>query len=265
MNALQVLRQRLQRARPRIAVILGTGWADLALRVKDPVRIAYADLLGFPLPGVPGHASDLVWGRIGGHELVLLTGRQHTYETGDPNSMKLALRALHVWGCDVLIQTNAAGSLQAHMPAGSLMVLTDHINFSQGSPLIGETGAERFVSMVDAYDAELRKQALSAANMLGVNLQQGVYAWCVGPQFETPAEIRMLAQLGADAVGMSTVPETIIARHAGMRVLAFSLLTNMAAGMSNEALSHRHTLTQAQATSGPACDLLEQVIANMEI
>ncbi len=265
MNALQVLRQRLPLARPRIAVILGTGWADLALRVKDPLRIAYAELPGFPLPGVPGHASDLVWGRIGGHELVLLTGRQHTYETGDANSMKLALRTLYEWGCEVLVQTNAAGSLQAHIPAGSLMVLTDHINFSQRSPLIGETGAERFVSMVNAYDAELRTQALSAADVLGVKLQSGVYAWCVGPQFETPAEIRMFAQMGADAVGMSTVPETIIARHAGMRVLAFSLLTNMAAGLSNEVLSHRHTLAQAQAASGPACALLEQVIVGMEI
>ncbi len=265
MNALQVLRQRLPRARPRIAVILGTGWADLALRVKDPLRIAYAELPGFPLPGVPGHASDLVWGHIGGHEVVLLTGRQHTYETGDVNSMKLALHTLRDWGCDVLLQTNAAGSLQAHMPAGSLMVLTDHINFSQLSPLIGETGSERFVSMVNAYDAELRSQALSTATILGFNLQQGVFAWCVGPQFETPAEIRMLARLGVDAVGMSTAPETIIARHVGMRVLAFSLLTNMAAGMSNEALSHRHTLAQAQAASEPACDLLEQVIIGMEI
>jgi purine-nucleoside phosphorylase len=145
------------------------------------------------------------------------------------------------------------------------MVLTDHINFSQCSPLIGETGSERFVSMVNAYDAELRNQALSAANTLGVKLQQGVYASCIGPQFETPAEIRMFAQLGADAVGMSTVLETIIARHAGMRVLAFSLLTNMAAGLSNEVLSHRHTLAQAHAASEPACALLEQVIAGMEI
>jgi purine-nucleoside phosphorylase len=172
---------------------------------------------------------------------------------------------LRDWGCEVLVQTNAAGSLQAHMPAGSLMVLTDHINFSQRSPLIGETGSERFVSMVNAYDAELRKQALSAANSLGVSLHQGVYTWCVGPQFETPAEIRMLARLGVDAVGMSTVPETIIARHAGMRVLAFSLITNMAAGLSDEALSHSHTLAQARAVSESACSVLEQVIAHLEL
>jgi purine-nucleoside phosphorylase len=265
MNALEILRTRLPQARPRVAVILGSGWVDLALRVKDPVRIAYADLPGFPVPGVSGHASDLIWGHMGDHEVVLLTGRQHTYETGEPDGMKQSLRTLRDWGCEVLIQTNAAGSLQAHMPAGSLMVLTDHINFSQRSPLIGETGSERFVSMVNAYDAELRKQALSAANSLEVSLHQGVYAWCVGPQFETPAEIRMLARLGIDAVGMSTVPETIIARHAGMRVLAFSLFTNMAAGLSDEVLSHSHTLAQARAASEPPCSLLEQVITHLEL
>jgi purine-nucleoside phosphorylase len=265
MNALEILRHRLPQARPRIALILGSGWADLALRVKDPVRIAYAELPGFPSPGVPGHASDLVWGRMGDHELVLLTGRQHTYESGHPDGMKQPLRTLRDWGCDVLLQTSAAGSLQPQMPAGSLMVLTDHINFPQRSPLIGEPGSERFVSMVNAYDAELRTQALATAQGLGVSLHQGVYAWCVGPQFETPAEIRMFARLGADAVGMSTVPETIVARHAGMRVLAFSLLTNMAAGLSDEILSHRHTLAQAQAASEYACSLLERVIAGIKL
>ncbi len=265
MNALEILHQRLPQARPRVAVVLGSGWAELALKVKDPVHFSYADLPGFPLPSVQGHAGDLVWGRMGDHEIVLLNGRKHTYETGQPDGMKQSLRTLRDWGCEVLVQTNAAGSLQAHMPTGSLMVLTDHINFSQHSPLIGETGSERFVSMINAYDAELRKQALCIANSLGVTLHQGVYAWCVGPQFETPAEIRMLARLGADAVGMSTVPETIIARHIGMRVLAFSLLTNMAAGMSDEALSHSHTLAQAQAASEPACSLLERVITGMEL
>jgi purine-nucleoside phosphorylase len=265
MNALEILRARLPQAHPRIAVILGSGWVELASRVKDQLRIAYADLPGFPVPGVPGHASDLVWGHMGDHEVVLLTGRQHTYETGDPDGMKQSLRTLRDWGCEVLVQTNAAGSLQAHMPAGSLMVLTDHINFSQRSPLIGESGSQRFVSMVNAYDAALRTQALSIAHRLGVSLHQGVYAWCVGPQFETPAEIRMVARLGADAVGMSTVPETILARHAGMRVLAFSLLTNMAAGLSDEALSHSHTLAQAQAANGYACSVLEHVITHLEL
>lgn len=265
MNALEILQQRLPQARPRLAIVLGSGWSDLALQVKNPVRISYTDLPGFPLPSVQGHASDLVWGSIAGHEVVLLTGRKHTYETGQADGMKLPLRTLRDWGCEVLLQTNAAGSLKPAMPACSLMVLTDHINLPQRSPLIGETGSERFVSMVNAYDAELRAQALVTAQNLGIELHQGVYAWFVGPQFETPAEIRLCALLGADAVGMSTVPETIIARHAGMRVLAFSLLTNMGAGISDEILSHSHTLAQAQSASEQACGLLAQVIADLKL
>jgi purine-nucleoside phosphorylase len=264
-TALDVLRQRLPQARPRIAIVLGSGWGDVAQRVQDAQRISYRDLPGFPLPSVQGHASDLIVGRIGGHEVVVLTGRKHTYETGEADGMKLPIRTLRDWGCDVLVQTNAAGSLQVHMPPGSLMALSDHINFSQRSPLIGESGSERFVSMVNAYDAGLREQALAVAAARGDTLHTGVYVWFVGPQFETPAEIRMFSRIGADAVGMSTVPETIIARHAGMRVLAFSLLTNMAAGMSAEVLSHAHTLSQAAAASDHAAGLLCDVVAKLTL
>jgi len=265
LTALDVLRQRLPQARPRIAIVLGSGWGDVAQRVQDAQRISYRDLPGFPLPSVQGHASDLIVGRIGGHEVVVLTGRKHTYETGEADGMKLPIRTLRDWGCDVLVQTNAAGSLQADMPQGSLMALSDHINFSQRSPLIGESGSERFVSMVNAYDAGLREQALAVAAARGDTLHTGVYVWFVGPQFETPAEIRMFSRMGADAVGMSTVPETIIARHAGMRVLAFSLLTNMAAGMSAEVLSHAHTLSQAAAASDHAAGLLCDVVAKLKL
>lgn len=264
-TALDILRQRLPQARPRIALVLGSGWGALADQIQSPVRISYADLPGFPLPSVQGHASDLIWGRLGPHEVVVLTGRKHTYETGEPDGMKLPLRTLREWGCELLVQTNAAGSLRPEMPPGSLMLLSDHINFSQRSPLIGEGGSERFVSMVNAYDPGLRAQALAVAAQRGETLHQGVYVWFVGPQFETPAEIRMFAQVGADAVGMSTVPETIIARHAGMRVLAFSLITNMAAGLSAEALSHAHTLSQAAAASDRASGLLSAVVAALEL
>lgn len=263
--ALDVLRQRLPQARPRIAIVLGSGWGDVAARVQGAQRISYRDLPGFPLPSVQGHASDLIHGQIGAHEVVVLTGRKHTYETGEPDGMKLPLRTLRDWGCEVLVQTNAAGSLQTGMPPGSLMALSDHINFSQRSPLIGEGGSERFVSMVNAYDSALREQALAVAERRGETLHQGVYVWFVGPQFETPAEIRMFARVGADAVGMSTVPETIIARHAGMRVLAFSLITNMAAGLSAETLSHAHTLSQAAAASERASGLLCDVIAQLRL
>lgn len=263
LQPIEVLRQRLPQARPRIAIVLGSGWGGLAAKVRDAVRVSYADLPGFPMPGVQGHASDLLWGRIGQHEVAVLTGRKHTYETGEPDGMKVPLQTLRDWGCKVLVQTNAAGSLQGTMPPGSLMLLSDHLNLPQRSPLIGLPGSERFVGMANAYDAALREQAKRAARAQGATLHEGVYAWFVGPQFETPAEIRMAARLGADAVGMSTVPETILARYLGMKVMAFSLMTNMGAGLSDEQLSHGHTLAQAQAASERASALLERVVGEL--
>jgi purine-nucleoside phosphorylase len=197
--------------------------------------------------------------------VAVMSGRKHVYESGDVTGMKLPLQTLRALGCEVLVQTNAAGSLRQSMPPGSLMMLSDHINLSQRSPLVGEGGSERFVDMSEAYDPRLRATAQAVAGMSGLTLHQGVYVWFVGPQFETPAEIRMFQHLGADAVGMSTVPETILARRAGMRVLAFSLLTNMAAGLSDEALSHAHTLSTAKSASQVASTLLADVIAAIEL
>ncbi|MDQ6685314.1 MAG: purine-nucleoside phosphorylase, partial [Pseudomonadota bacterium] len=182
---------------------------------------------------------------------------------GDAFGMKVPLQTLHALGCQVLVQTNAAGSLRPRMPPGSLMLLSDHINLPQRSPLVGALGSDRFVDMIDAYEPHLRAAAHAAATRLGLTLHEGVYMWNLGQQFETPAEIRMFRQLGADAVGMSTVPETILARHAGMRVLALSLLTNMAAGLSDEVLSHAHTLAQAQATSAVAGRLLAAIVESI--
>lgn len=262
-TALQVLQHRLPQARPRMALVLGSGWGGAVTALRDPVRVPYAELPGFPVPSVQGHASDLVWGRLGLHEVVVLTGRKHTYETGDATGMKLPLRTLCDWGCEVLVQTNAAGSLRADMPPGSLMVLNDHLNLPQRSPLVGEPGNDRFVSMLDAYDPALRAQALATAQACGSPLHEGVYAWFLGPQFETPAEIRMAQRLGADAVGMSTVPETLIARHLGLKVLAISLITNMGAGLSAETLSHAHTLAQANAAGEQAARVLTAVLENL--
>lgn len=265
MTALEVLQQRFPNAKPKIAVVLGSGWGDFAKAIQNPQSVSYKDLPGFPLPSVQGHASDLIYGTLGDKEVVILTGRKHTYETGDADGMKLPIRTLKAWGCEVLVQTNAAGSLRPFMQPGSLMMINDHINLSQRSPLIGETGSERFVSMVNAYDADLRSKAMVMAKAQELPVYEGVYAWYVGPQFETPAEIRMAAIVGADAVGMSTVPETIIARHAQMKVLAISLMTNMGAGLSEENISHAHTLSQAQAASENATKLLTQVIQNMTL
>lgn len=261
--ALQIIRARAGALRPRVAVILGSGWGDLTSHVRESVRIPYSDLPDFPRATVAGHTGELWLGYIGAQAVAVMSGRKHGYETGAVDGMKAALRVLKALGCELLVQTNAAGSLRATMPPQSLMALSDHINVPQRSPLINEAGSDRFVSMVDAYDPALRELARQLAKQRGLALHEGVYAWCFGPQFETPAEIRMLERLGADAVGMSTVPETIIARHAGMRVLALSLITNMAAGLSSEPLSHAHTLTQAQAGSDMASGFLAQLIASL--
>ena len=259
-ESLAIVRERAPAARPRIAVLLGSGWGGMARQLQDATRFAYADLPGFPAAGVAGHAGEFWLGRLGATEVALLSGRRHVYEDGQADGMKGALRTLRALGCEVLVQTNAAGSLDAAMPPGSLMLVADHLNIAQRSPLVGAIGSERFVNMVHAYDPALRKLAQAAAARRGVTLHEGVFAWVLGPQFETPAEIRMLRTLGAMAVGMSTVPETILARHAGLRVLALSLITNMASGLSDEVLSHAHTLAVAGGAADPASALLADIV-----
>ena len=261
----ELLRNRLSDRRPRIAVLLGSGWGPFADAVTDAVSVPYAELPAFPRLAIGGHAGVLKAGRIGEQEVIVLAGRKHTYETGEADGMKGVIRTLAAIGVQVLVQTNAAGSLDLAMPPGSVMLIEDHLNVVQRSPLVGEPGDSRFVDMGTAYDATLRLQAQAAAvAATGQALPVGVYAWVLGPQFETPAEIRMLQRLGAQAVGMSTVPETILARHAGLQVLALSLMTNMAAGLSAETLSHGHTMATAQAASQRAVALLAAVVQRLE-
>lgn len=260
-------RLRATGRRPTIAVLLGSGWGPFAEAVQDPLAIAYDELPAFPVLQVGGHAGRVVIGRLGRHEVAVLAGRKHAYETGTADGMKGAVRSLARAGVQVLVQTNAAGSLTHALPPGSTMLIADHLNLAQQSPLFGEPGDERFVSMVNAYDAGLREGARAALRGLGPGrdaIGEGIYAWFMGPQFETPAEIRMMQMLGAQAVGMSTVPETIVARHAGLRVLAVSLLTNMAAGLSDEKLSHAHTLATAAAASERAVAQLTAIVRGME-
>jgi purine-nucleoside phosphorylase len=246
--------------RPLIGVVLGSGWHDVADRVQDAVDIAYGDLPAFPVVGVTGHAGMLRLGKIDGVEVAVLSGRQHTYETGQADAMKGAIRTLARLGVRLLLLTNAAGSLDTAMRPGSMMVLSDHLNMVQRTPLQGDGGNERFVDLRGAYDPTVRATALRVAAENGVALHEGVYAWMIGPQFETPAEIRMLRLLGAQAVGMSTVPETIIARHAGLRVLALSMFTNMGCGIEDEALSHGHTLAVAQQAGAGAARFVEALL-----
>jgi purine-nucleoside phosphorylase len=250
---------------PRIAVLLGSGWGALADAMQVRAEIGYAELPAFPALGVAGHQGRVRFGTLGGAELLLLSGRKHAYEDGDAAAMKGAIRTLAAAGVTTLVQTNAAGSLDLAMPPGALMLVEDHLNLAQRSPLLGETDNRRFVDMAAAYDAGLRRAAEEAAAAVGLPLHRGVYAWLLGPQFETPAEIRMLLRLGAQAVGMSTVPETILARHAGLKVLALSMITNMGCGLSDEQLSHAHTLASAEKAAADALRLMTALLPRLEL
>lgn len=239
-----------------IGLILGSGPSHLANKVSG-VAIPYADLPGFPRAGVSGHSPKLLIGELFGTRVALFGAREHYYEHGNPAAMRLPLEVLRELGADRLYLTNAAGSMRADIPPGDLMLIEDHINFSGLNPLIGEATDARFVPMKNAYDPDLRAALKQASRDEGITFKAGVYAWYSGPSFETPAEIRAIRTLGADAVGMSTVPEVILARFLGLRVAAISVITNMAAGLSDEAISHDHT--KAMAPLGAA--KLERLLA----
>lgn len=225
-------------------LILGSGLGHIAGEVEG-LQIDYADLPGFPHAGVSGHNPKLAIGTLEGARVAVFGGRAHYYESGRADVMRLPLEVLKELGAERLIVTNAAGSLRPETPPGSLMLLSDHINFSGLNPLIGEPTDARFVPMTDAHDPAMRAALGAAAEAEGVEMPEGVYAWYSGPSFETPAEIRAISILGADAVGMSTVPEVILARFLGLKVAAVSVITNMAAGMSDENISHEHTKAMA--------------------
>lgn len=253
----EALRFRLGERQPRIALVLGSGLGGLSASLRDAMRVPYAEIGGFPKSAVSGHAGELVVGRLGDREVLILAGRVHYYETGNAAAMRPALEAVAALGIDRLVLTNAAGSLRTDMPPGSVMLVEDHINFSGLNPLIGEASDARFVGMTAAYDAGLRDAMLAAAAAEGVTLHRGVYLWFSGPSFETPAEIRMARILGADAVGMSTVPEAILARFLGFRIAAASVITNYGAGMTGAELSHAET----RETAPKGGEILARVLA----
>lgn len=248
---------------PRVGLVLGSGLSDVADAIASPFIIDYASLPGFPASGVTGHAGKLALGNIGATGVAALQGREHYYEHGRADAMKVAIRTLARLGCSTLVLTNAAGSLRQEMAPGAVMAITDHINFTGVSPLFGEPGDSRFVDMSEAYDPTLRARLHTAAGAAGIILHEGVYIWFAGPSFETPAEIRAAGRLGADAVGMSTVPEVVLARHAGMKVAALSLITNMAAGLSAETLSHAQTMAAAKSGGQAMRRLLRDFIAGL--
>ncbi|RWC95688.1 MAG: purine-nucleoside phosphorylase [Mesorhizobium sp.] len=254
-KALDHLVERLDGLAPTVALVLGSGLGGLVDKVEDARRISYAELPGFPRSGVSGHAGEVVAGHFAGTPVLMLSGRAHYYEHGVAAAMRPALEVLAGIGISQLILTNAAGSVDPEMGPGSVMLITDHINFSGSNPLIGEPSDRRFVGLTEAYDAGLRKAIEKAAKATGTKLHQGVYMWFSGPCFETPAEIIM----GANAVGMSTVPEVILARFLGLRVAACSVVTNLAAGMTGAELSHQETKDMAPIGGARLAAILERV------
>ena len=263
MDAVDLLVQRLAGRAPSVALVLGSGLGGLVGEVGDAIRISYADLPGFPRSGVTGHAGELVAGTFAGQQVLMLAGRAHYYEHGNPAAMRPVLETLAGIGIEKLILTNAAGSLEPDMPPGSVMLITDHINFSGTNPLFGEPTDRRFVGLTEAYDLGMRAALEQAALATGTPLFNGVYMWFSGPSFETPAEIRMARVLGANAVGMSTVPEVILARFLGLRVLAFSVITNYAAGMTGAELSHAETKEVAPLGGAKLRRILTRLFADL--
>lgn len=259
MSAVDVIQAKAPGFKPRVAVVLGTGLGSFADEVEPVADIPYADLPGFPQPTVRGHAGQLRLGRIGALSVAVLRGRTHYYEFGKADGMLLPVETLAALGCETLVLTNAAGSLKMAMPPGALMGISDHINFTGVNPLFGHPN-RRFVDMVDAYDPALLHQLVAAAKSLGIPFHTGVYVWFCGPSFETPAEIRAARVLGADAVGMSTAPEAIVARHAGMKVVGVSVMTNYAAGMVAGGIAHEQTIATANAAAGDLRRLLRRFL-----
>lgn len=230
---------------PRLGLVLGSGWNMILEDMESPVRIPYAEVPGMIASTVPGHAGEWVFGKIGGREICVMAGRIHYYEGHSLEDVTLPIRVMKALGIETVVLTNAAGAVNKGFEPGDMMLVTDHINLTANNPLIGPNDDDlgtRFPDMSKAYDPALREVAKAIALEQGLTLQEGVYMWLTGPTFETPAEIRMARTLGADAVGMSTVPETIVARHGGMRVLALSCMTNMAAGVLDQPLSHLEVL-----------------------
>ncbi len=249
-----------------IGIVLGSGLGAVADAVQNPQITPYTELDGFPRPTVEGHAGQLTRGAISGREVAILQGRAHLYEGGPVSELITPIRWLKDQGADTLILTNAAGSLRPEVGPASLMAITDHINLTGVSILRGpndDSYGPRFPAMGDAYDPELLDRLRAAAASTGVSLAEGVYCGWMGPAFETPAEIRALGILGADAVGMSTVHETVVARHCGLRVAAISVITNLAEGLSDVPLSHAQTLTDAQRAAADLTTLLLAFIGTL--
>jgi purine-nucleoside phosphorylase len=261
-RAVEIAAARLKKIsplRPTLAIVLGSGFHHALTELRVDKKISYAKIPGFPKPTVSGHAGELYFGHLGKTPVLVLSGRAHFYEGHPMECVTLAVRVLAAFGIRDLLLTNAAGGINKKFHAGDFMVLTDHINFMGVNPLRGTTiaGLPRFVDLTETYDKKLRELLFEAGKISKLKLQRGVYLAVSGPSYETPAEIRAFARLGADAVGMSTVPEAIVARQCGLNVAGISCITNLAAGISKGNLSHAEVLETAERMKNLAAKLLK--------
>ncbi len=264
----KIFLEKSKNINPDIAVILGTGLTNFFEEKNIISSISYDELPDFPQPTVKGHAGKLVLGKIEETNVVCMYGRSHIYEGHDPKSLANPIRVLKDIGCKLLIVTNAAGSLDEKMPSGSLMLITDHINWSGFNPLIGandDSYGPRFHDMSDGYNKNYRTQLLKVANKINQKLYEGIYCMYSGPNFETPAEINALKIMGGRAVGMSTVPEALVANHCGLSVIGISVITNLAAGMNKTKLSHQETLDNAALAEKNITSLIKRFIHDVQL
>ena len=251
--------KKISPLRPTLAIILGSGFHHALAELRVDKKIPYAKIPGFPKPTVTGHAGELYFGHLAETPVLVLSGRAHFYEGHTMERVTFATRTLAAFGIKDLLLTNAAGGINKSFRAGDFMVVTDHINFMGANPLRGPAipGQPRFVDLTDAYDARLRELLFRAGKISKLKLRRGVYLAVSGPSYETPAEIRAFAKLGADAVGMSTVPEAMVARQCGLRVAGISCITNLAAGISGQKLSHAEVLETAERVKKSGATLIK--------
>lgn len=263
--AVESIRKRSGGAAPRVAIVLGSGLGALADAVESASRVPYRDIPGFPTSAVAGHAGELILGMIEGVPVILQSGRFHLYEGHAPDVVAQPVRVFAALGVQLLIVTNAAGGLRPTFRPPVLMLIADHMNFMWRNPLLGPVidDEERFPDMSEPYDSGLRELGRARARELGIRVEEGVYAAVLGPSYETPAEVRMLARLGADAVGMSTVPEVLAARAAGLRVLGISSITNFGAGMTARKLAHEEVLEAGKVLASDLQRLVEAILPDV--
>ena len=253
---------------PQLAMILGSGLGSFADQIEDAIVIDYNDIPSFPVSTVEGHAGKLVFGTVSGKNVLAMKGRFHYYEGYEISQVVFHIKVFKLLGIKNILVTNAAGGVNTEYNPGDLMIIKDHISFFAPSPLRGENIDEfgpRFPDMSEAYSKKLISMTEDVAHKLNLDIKKGVYAFAQGPMFETPAEIRALRLLGADAVGMSTVPEVITARHAGMRVLGISCITNMAAGVLDQPLNHEEVMITAKKAEEKFSTLVKNIIENWDI